>query len=295
MLATLGDLVEDIVIRMNGPIHLATDTPATIVRRRGGSAANVAETAARLGRSTRFIGQVGVDAIGSALVQELAAAGVDTSGIRRAGSTGTIVVLVDHEGERSMLTDRRTCEQLDRPEPQWLDGVDTLHVPLYSLAGPPLSETATTMIGWAHQRGIAVSIDASSASLIESLGRHHVLDVLSAARPTVVFANSDEARSLGIVGSIGGAITVVKNGADPAVLHRPGHPTTEIEAIAVPGASDTTAAGDAFAAGFLSSGLAPSATNDTPAWVHDPIASCHAGHRAAADLLRRRWPPTDER
>ncbi|RLE21703.1 MAG: sugar kinase, partial [Actinobacteria bacterium] len=48
MLATLGDLVEDIVVRHDGPINDASDTIATITRRRGGSAANVASVAAGL-------------------------------------------------------------------------------------------------------------------------------------------------------------------------------------------------------------------------------------------------------
>ena len=40
MLATLGDLVDDIVVHFGGPINVATDTPAIVSRRRGGSAAS---------------------------------------------------------------------------------------------------------------------------------------------------------------------------------------------------------------------------------------------------------------
>ena len=53
MLATVGDLVEDVVVRLGGPIHVASDTEAVIERRRGGSAANVAAVAARINGAAR--------------------------------------------------------------------------------------------------------------------------------------------------------------------------------------------------------------------------------------------------
>ena len=104
-------------MRLDGPVNVASDTHAHISRRRGGSAANVAARAAALGNRSRFLGQVGTDAIGTALLAELADDGVDISVVRRNGSTGTIVALVDHLGERSMLTDRRACVDLSEPDP----------------------------------------------------------------------------------------------------------------------------------------------------------------------------------
>ncbi len=278
MLACLGDLVEDVIVRLNGPVNVASDTHAHISRRRGGSAANVASRAAALGHRARFLGQVGTDAIGTALVAELAAEGVDASMVRRRGSTGTIVALVDQSGERTMLTDRRTCLDLDPPEPSWLDGVGTLHVPFYSLVGGSIAATATTVIGWAHQRGVAVSVDLSSTAILFEVGVDEVVRRLADARPSVVFANVDEAATLQVTGPLVGALTVVKRGPRAAVIHRTDGFVTEVEAIAVPGVNDTTGAGDAFAAGFLTS----------PDWADDPVTACAAGHHAAAGLLHGR-------
>ena len=278
MLACLGDLVEDVVVRLDGPVNVASDTHAHISRRRGGSAANVVAIAAALGHRGRFLGQVGSDAIGTALITELGDDGVDTSMARRGGATGTIVALVDHHGERTMLTDRRACLDLDDPDPSWLDGVDTLHVPFYSLTGGPIAATATTVIGWAHERGVAVSIDVSSTAIILEVGVDEVVQRLADVAPAVVFANGDEAAVLAIVGPMVGALTVVKRGARPAVIHRIDGSVADVDAIAVPGANDTTGAGDAFAAGFLTS----------PDWADDPSGACEAGHRAAAELLRGR-------
>ena len=278
MLASLGDLVEDVIVRLDGPVNVASDTHAHIARRRGGSAANVAARAASLGFAARFLGQVGTDAIGTALIAELGDEGVDTSMVRRGGSTGTIVALVDHLGERSMLTDRQACLDLSDPDPAWLDGVETLHVPFYSLAGGAVAATATTVIGWAHERNVAVSIDVSSTAVMYEVGIDEVIRRLAAASPTVVFANVDEAAALAVHAALVDALTVLKRGPRSALIHRIDGSTVEVEAIAVPGVNDTTGAGDAFAAGFLTS----------PGWFSDPVTACETGHRAAAELLRRR-------
>jgi sugar/nucleoside kinase (ribokinase family) len=276
VLAAVGDLVEDIVVTLAGPIHAASDTHATVARRRGGSAANVAVTAATLSGRARFLGQVGDDASGRALCDELAEQSVDVAHVRRRGRTGSIIVLVDEAGERSFLTDPGTSRQLSDPEPEWLDDVDVLHVPLYSLAGGPIAETAATLIEWAFQRGVAVSIDLSSVAVIEQLGAASVRARLDALAPTVVFANADEARALAVDSALPGAITIVKRGSDAARVFADGS-STDVP-IGARLEADTTGAGDAFAAGFL--------TFD--GWQRDPVAACAAGHAAAAGLLAGR-------
>lgn len=278
MLAALGDLIDDIVVRSDGPIRHATDTTAQIAHRQGGSAANVCVAAARLGTPTRLLAQVGDDGAGRSLVAELESSGVDTSRIRLAGTTGTIIVIVDETGERTMLVDRRSALALDGPEDHWLDDVTVLHVPLYSLEFEPLASTARAAIATAHRRGVAVSIDVSSAASIDNLGSSTVLDLLDRLAPAVIFANADEAVALGIDRSLAGAITVVKRGAEPAVVHAPGVDSLEVMPESIDSVVDTTGAGDTFAAGFVSH----------PTWRDDPGAACAAGHRAAAELLRTR-------
>jgi sugar/nucleoside kinase (ribokinase family) len=220
---------------------------------------------------------VGDDAIGAALVAEMQADGIDVVA-RRGGRTGTIVVLVDHLGERTMLTDRGACADLADPEPTWLDGLQVLHVPVYSLMGGRLAETAVTLINQAHDRGIVVSIDASSAAVIEAFGAAKMRNLLWSLQPHVLLCNELEAAVLQAAGGVLGiatAATVVKQGADPALVSVPGEGTVEVPAPPLPGVADTTGAGDAFAAGFLLA--VASGQLAVPAAIE--------GHRAAREAI----------
>jgi sugar/nucleoside kinase (ribokinase family) len=289
VIGIVGDLVEDIVAVVAWPpgapdpasvLQTGSDTPATITRRPGGSAANVARTAVGLGIPARFIGQVGDDPTGALLVQELTAGGVDAM-VRRCGTTGAVVVLLHPDGERSMITDRGVAGMLDRPEPGWLDGLDALHVPLYSMESPPLADTAVTLARWAHQRALLVTVDLSSTTLLRGLGPG-VVDAIEALAPTVVMANDAEAEvvvtELGLdLGRLATRAAVVKRGPAPAILIE-GSRRREIPAVDLGPVSDSTGAGDAFAAGLIGA-LAGGAL------LEEAVG---AGHRAAARHLGSR-------
>ncbi|MGD9704547.1 MAG: carbohydrate kinase family protein [Acidimicrobiia bacterium] len=278
MLGTIGDLVEDVVVRLRGPINVASDTDATVIRRRGGSAANAAVAARRAGGASRFIGQVGEDPLGAMLIDELRSEGVEVA-VRRRGRSGTIVVLVDASGERTMLSDRATCVELDGADPAWLDDLTTLHVPVYSLTEAPLATTTIELVAQAHERSIAVSVDASSVSVIETYGVDRLAGLLASLRPDVLLCNGAEAACLGdaALRTIDAAVTVVKRGPDPAVVLERGAAPVEVRARSLVDVTDTTGAGDAFAAGFLLA-LAGGAV---------PSAATERGHRTAADAIAR--------
>ncbi len=282
MLCCLGDVIEDVVVWLSSDIATGTDTPVTIQRRRGGSAANVAVAAANTGTGVRFIGRVGSDAIGRSLIGDLAIAGIDAR-VQQQGRTGTIVVLVHPGGERSMLPDRAAAVELDTIADTDLTGITWLHVPAYSLVVEPLGATSQAAIRTVRQSGGKVSIDASSVAIIEEFGVARFSTMIDALKPDVLFCNADEGHILAMTDSLGakGAdLTIVKDGEHPAVAYSRGRLIATVPAIAVQDVRDTTGAGDAFAAGFIVARMAGI----------DIEGAITAGHRLAAEVLTRYSP-----
>ena len=273
VLATLGDVIHDVVVRLGGPIQHGTDTPSTIVHRRGGSAANVAVAAARLAGRARFIGQLGDDESAAWLRGSLVASGVEVVG-HVGGRSGTVVSLVDETAERSMLTDRGSAQDLRDPKPVWLDGAGALHVPMYSFEGEPLAGATRTLIAWAQDRRLVISLDASSTSLLHAMGIDRARALIRQVRPDVLLVNEDEALALGEPlrpAELATKTLVIKQGRRPAIVrwddrsvYVPVPPTGPV--------LDTTGAGDAFAAGYLVAMLDRA----------DPVEAAAAGHRSAA-------------
>jgi sugar/nucleoside kinase (ribokinase family) len=278
VLCTIGDLIEDVVVWLSAEPNLGTDTDSIIQRTRGGSAANVAMFAALTGTESRFIGQVGSDALGQQLCSSLQQAGVDVCVIAE-GRTGSIVVLVQTNGERTFLTDRGVASHLSLVDANLMANVGILHVPSYSLVTEPLASTSLLYIKAAQSRGAVISLDASSTSVLEHFGVARYKSLIQSIQPQVFLCNEDEAGLLGVgatEGMPGAALTVIKRGAHSTLAISQNNERSEVAVAPVANIVDTTGAGDAFAAGFLPTFVA---TND----VEVAIAR---GHAVAARVLR---------
>jgi len=274
VLVTVGDLVEDVVVWPEAPNRYATDNPSAVHRSRGGSAANVAVFASAL-VPTRFIGCVGDDPVGGVLTSELTGHGVDVR-VQRRGRTGTIVVLVDADGERTMYPDRAAAAELTEVPESWLESAAVLHAPSYCFSAQPAASAVAAMIGYAHQAGLPVSLDASSTGMIETYGLARYLDLVESVRPAVFFANAHEARLLDVTRpQFATALVVVKNGADSTTVTWPGGATQTVPVPPAPPVRDSTGAGDAFAAGFLAAQVRGA----------DPVEAARAGHQVARSVL----------
>ena len=253
MLCTIGDLVEDVVVWLNTELNIGSDTESVIRRTRGGSAANVSMFAALTGTPSRFIGQVGNDRLGSQLCEVLHESGVDVQVIAD-GRTGSIVVLVQPNGQRSFLTDRGVASHLAQFDATLMNDVSILHVPTYSLADEPLASTCVQYIASARGTGVLISIDASSSSVLNQYGTDRYRALIESLKPEVFLCNEDEATVLGLGTQKpmpGAVLTVIKQGPLPVIAVQHDGTTTEVAVAPVTNIVDTTGAGDAFAAGFL--------------------------------------------
>ena len=284
MLGVIGDLVQDIVVWRTGEVREATDTRAEISTLRGGSAANVAAFAgARY--PTRFIGCVGDDLAGHALRAELESHGVDVR-LQVRDRTGTIVVMIEASGERTMFPSRGASARLHAVDPAWLAGIEVLHVTAYSFEYGTTPDAVLAAVDEVHRRGGRVCLDVSSVGLIEDYGRDEFLDLVGRCAPDILSANSDETRLLDLadddqpgpnLARFPGVTLLARGGAAPTHVFRAGSLVATVPVEPVADIRDLTGAGDAFIAGFLTDYLAHG-------W--SPERNVNAAHALARRVLR---------
>lgn len=259
----LGDLLLDLLVRYD-PDSGEADTGADGVQLwPGGSAANFAVQAARLGANVRFVSRVGRDWAGELLVRSLEAEGVEASvpAIDKE-ATGRVLVMVDPQGYRRMWSYPGASRTLDASDldPAWFEGLDAFHLTGYSLLREGPREAALYALRLAREGGTGLcTIDPNPGHLISDFGPERFREILAGLRFDLIFPNQEEGRLLSgreepdeIVRSLLEiapvvALTLGADGCLVASAERTFHTgATPVEAMV-----DTTGAGDAFAAGFV--------------------------------------------
>ncbi len=224
----------------------------------GGSAANTIVGIADMGGRAAYACKTGEDSFGRRYLEEMQELGIRIEIPQEPGQTGTCVVLITPDAQRTMLTNlgiSATLEPHDLVESE-IARAKYLYVEGYLFAGGPTKDAAMKAIELARSNGVRVALTVSDPFLID-ICRDHFLELIRGP-VDLLFCNEQEARALtGLEDPIdcareihrhceNVALTLGKKGS--IIMHQ--QEVLPIEGVAVD-AVDTTGAGDMYAAGVL--------------------------------------------
>lgn len=267
----IGDALLDVHAVPSAPIVGGADVPAAIALQPGGQGANLAVRLARAGVGVRLLTAIAEDAPGSLLRERLVAEGIEIEAVPT-DTSGTVVVLRDAVGERTMLSQRPSLAAAAgdrvtavRPDVGWVICSG------YALAEPdadPLADALRAV------RRLAIA-GCALADRDVATWRRRVTD----AAPDILFLNRREATALDPIPPVD-VLAVTDAGGATATMGGVG-----LHATVPPGpaAVDATGAGDAFAAAFVGSLLVhdawPPSADDLRSALDVAVATAAAAAR----------------
>ncbi|PWJ13866.1 PfkB family carbohydrate kinase [Jannaschia seohaensis] len=247
----VGALTRDTLYRVDdfsrGPGKYITEGTVSTA---SGMAANAATAAARLGGCPALWASVGGDALGPALIAEIAAEGVDCSPVRRVpgGRSASATIIVDGSGERWVLVDYDPVTQR-APEASELPDMSAYAAAMVDVRWPEAARIALTN---ARAAGLPAVLDADVApkEILEDLSRHASHVVASAPGAAILTDGAaPEAAAARIAETFGCFACVTDGAAGSFFVEGPGLPTSHIPNPVVE-VIDTNGAGDVFHGAF---------------------------------------------
>ncbi len=224
----------------------------------GGSAANTIVGIADMGGSAAYACKTGTDSFGQQYLNEMMELGIAIEVDPGAGQTGTCVVLITPDAQRTMLTSLGISSSLhaDDINEAEIAMAEYIYVEGYLFAGDSTRAAALRAIELAKANHVKVALTVSDPFLID-ICRDQFQSLIEGP-VDLLFCNEEEARALtGKQDPIdcahaihkhcqNVALTLGKNGS--IIMHEgEAFPIEGVEVEAI----DTTGAGDMYAAGVL--------------------------------------------
>ena len=258
----IGDSMMDISTIIESDTHFEGDTSASITTQGGGAAANVATWLAHLGEDAYLVSRVGDDAHGDALQKEFNQYGVRHSGVKHPDEkTGIVVILVSPNGERTMFPDSGSNSKLSPSDLPSLEGFTAAYISGYPLINPRSRANVLAMINQLKSAGITLIIDPGTVGALQKIPFQTIYEwlalfdvtILNESEALFISQKSELEAALTMLAGITPVVVVKRGSAGSASIHEKNvityMPVEKVDAL------DTTGAGDAFTAGFISEWL----------------------------------------
>jgi sugar/nucleoside kinase (ribokinase family) len=224
----------------------------------GGSCANTMVMVSQLGGKSGYNGKVGSDEYSTIFEQELVTSGTELFLKKQEGATGSTVILVSPDAERSMNTHLGMCLNFSTSDVdlQAVENANFLYVEGYLWDTPIQKEAVLHAFQQAKKVGTKISLSLSDSFCVE---RHKKdFEELIKEYADLVFCNHAEAELMTGEKEMGKQLETLARDVDHIVLTKGkagsavclNGKVTEINSFDVK-TIDTTGAGDSFAAGYL--------------------------------------------
>ncbi|MDY6834480.1 MAG: carbohydrate kinase family protein [Chloroflexota bacterium] len=250
-----------------------------------GGTANVSVWASRLGIISKFIGKVGNDPLGHAFRNDLKNEKVaDLTLTDNIHSTGICVSLIDEEGNRTMVTSRGANDHWVIGEMEgllgYIEGCKILYTVGYSLISERNAMVLETLVRSAKEKGSEIWFNPGAYNIIGDRCISFMSNLVD-----VLILNLDEGRFLTgedsvitIIDALSKKVaTVIMTLGEKGSVASSTKEYVLSDSIHVSPVVDTTGAGDAFTAGFISARMTQC----------DLKQSCELAHLLAAQVIQR--------
>lgn len=225
----------------------------------GGSAMNAMRALAGLGKKTAFAGMIGKDGFGQRIKNRMSELKIDAH-LGESGSipTGTCLILVTPDGERTMVTCLGASRLYDKTHipTEAISNAKIFHFCGYQWDTDNQKQGILEAIQIAKREKTKISFDLADPAVV-SAHREDFLKFIE-KDADIIFANKEESRLLydlppketaRKIAEISNATVVIKLGSEGALIQS-GKQSFNVPPVQTK-VIDTTAAGDMFAGGFL--------------------------------------------